>query len=346
MHIIAIISGITGQDGSYLVELLLSKEQYKKIYGITRRKSTENMERLSSEILSNERLHLRSLDLTDSFSIFNLLKEIKETDVFDRLEIYNLAAQSHVKVSFDTPEYTMNVDGVGPLRFLESIRQNELINKCRFYQAGTSEMFGKVQEVPQNEKTPFYPRSPYGVAKLYGHWITKNYRESYGIFACNGILFNHESERRGEDFVTRKITKGIGRILKGDQECLYLGNLDSQRDWGHAKDYVEGIWLMMQMNEPDDYILSTGETHSVKEFVELAFDSVGMHITWEGVGKDEIGKDKNSGKVLVKIDSNFFRPAEVDLLVGDCKKARDILKWERKVDFKTLVKSMVSNDCI
>jgi GDPmannose 4,6-dehydratase len=341
---IAVISGITGQDGSYLVELLLSKSQYKKIFGITRRKSTENMERLSKEVLGDSRLTLKSLDLTDSFSIFNLIKEIKETETFDRLEIYNLAAQSHVKVSFDTPEYTMNVDGLGPLRFLEAIRQNELIDKARFYQAGTSEMFGKVQEVPQTETTPFYPRSPYGVAKLYGHWITKNYRESYGIFACNGILFNHESERRGEDFVTRKITKGIGKILRGEQDCISLGNIDSKRDWGHAKDYVEGMWLMLQADKPDDYVLATGETHSVREFIEVAFRCANIDIVWEGEGINEVGTDKKTGRVLVKINPDFFRPAEVELLVGNYKKANQDLKWKPKIDFQSLTRNMIMVD--
>ena len=344
MKIISIISGITGQDGSYLVELLLSKFNYIKIYGITRRKSTENMERLSKDVLSDSRLVFKSLDLTDSFSIFNLLKEIKENDTFDRLEIYNLAAQSHVKVSFDTPEYTMNVDGVGPLRFLEAIRQNELIQKVRFYQAGTSEMFGKVQEVPQTEKTPFYPRSPYGVAKMYGHWITKNYRESYGIFACNGILFNHESERRGEDFVTRKISKAVGKIIRGEQEFLSLGNIDSKRDWGHAKDYVYGMWLMLQAEHPDDYVLSTGETHSVREFIELAFQCVNKEIVWQGEGVNKVGKDKETDKILVKINPEFFRPSEVDSLVGNSEKAKRELNWERKVNFKNLVEIMIEID--
>lgn len=340
MNRVALITGITGQDGSYLAELLLEKGYY--VWGIIRRSSNINTSRIEHIF---ERLVLRYGDLTDSSNLFNVLTEIKNTyPDLDRLEVYNLGAMSHVKVSFEMPEYTADVDGIGTLRLLESIRNSGISNKTRFYQASTSEMFGKVVEVPQRETTPFYPRSPYGVAKLYAYWITKNYRESYGMFACSGILFNHESPRRGHNFVTRKITIALGNIIKGKQEKLVLGNINSLRDWGHAKDYVEGMWLMLQQDNPDDYVLSTNEYHSVREFVEKSFALKGYNIKWKGSGIDEIGYDEYTQKELIFISDKYFRPAEVDELLGDSTKARNELKWTPKYNFNDLVREMVDAD--
>ncbi len=341
---LALITGITGQDGSYLAELLLDKGYI--IYGIIRRASDINTRRID-HIYNNSNLNLRYGDLTDSFNIINILNEIKNKySNFDRLEIYNLAAMSHVKVSFEMPEYTANTDGIGVLRLLESIRLSGFENKIRFYQASTSELYGLVQEVPQKESTPFYPRSPYGVAKLYGYWITKNYRESYNMFACNGILFNHESPRRGQTFVTRKITKGLNDIIKGKTNKLVMGNLDAKRDWGHAKDYVEGMWKMLQVNEPKDYILSTNEFHSVREFIEKSFNLRGFNIKWKGEGLNEIGYDLNTGRELIFVSEKYFRPAEVEELLGDSTKAREELGWVPKYSFDDLVKEMVDFDCL
>ena len=341
---IALITGITGQDGSYLAELLLSKGYI--IYGIVRRASDINTKRID-HIYNNSNLNLRYGDLTDSCNITNIITEIKNKhNNFERLEIYNLAAMSHVKVSFEMPEYTANTDGIGVLRLLESIRLSGFENKIRFYQASTSELYGLVQEVPQKESTPFYPRSPYGVAKLYGYWITKNYRESYKMFACNGILFNHESPRRGPTFVTRKITKGLNDIIKGKTNKLIMGNLDAKRDWGHAKDYVEGMWKMLQVDEPKDYVLSTNEFHSVREFIEKSFNLKGFNIKWKGEGLNEIGYDINTGRELIFVSEKYFRPAEVEELLGDSSKAREELGWVPKYSFDDLVKEMVDEDCL
>jgi GDPmannose 4,6-dehydratase len=341
--LIAFITGITGQDGSYLSEFLLNKEY--KVYGIIRRSSSINTNRID-HLLSNKKLHLFYGDVTDGSCIISCLTQIKdENPDMKRLEIYNLAAQSHVKISFEMPEYTANVDAVGTLKLLEAIRVNNLENICRFYQASTSELFGKVQEVPQKETTPFYPRSPYGVAKLYSFWITKNYRESYGMFCCNGILYNHESMRRGHNFVTRKITIGLGKILRGQEDRLVMGNIDSLRDWGHAKDFVEGMWLILQKDQPDDFILATGEMHSVREFIEIAFKLKGFNIKWKGKDVEEIGYDENTGRELIFIDSKYFRPAEVEQLLGDATKAKEELNWEPKIKFTDLVKEMVESDC-
>ena len=339
---IALITGITGQDGSYLAELLLKKKYI--VWGIIRRASNINTQRID-HIYDNENLILRYGDLTDSSNILHILEDIKNKYEFERLEIYNLAAMSHVKVSFEMPEYTGNVDGLGTLRILEAIRSIGIKDKTRFYQASTSELYGKVQEVPQKETTPFYPRSPYGVAKLYSYWITKNYRESYNMFACNGILFNHESERRGPTFVTRKITRGLNMILKNEKKSLIMGNIDSKRDWGHAKDYVYGMWLMLQADAPDDYVLATNEFHSVREFIEVAFSQKGFDIEWKGNGINEIGFDKKTGKELIFISEKYFRPSEVDELLGDASKAKKKLNWEPKIKFKELVKCMVDYDC-
>ena len=339
---IALITGITGQDGSYLAELLLKKKYI--VWGIIRRASNINTQRID-HIYDNENLILRYGDLTDSSNILHILEDIKNKYEFERLEIYNLAAMSHVKVSFEMPEYTGNVDGLGTLRILEAIRSIGIKDKTRFYQASTSELYGKVQEVPQKETTPFYPRSPYGVAKLYSFWITKNYRESYNMFACNGILFNHESERRGPTFVTRKITRGLNMILKNEKKSLIMGNIDSKRDWGHAKDYVYGMWLMLQADAPDDYVLATNEFHSVREFIEVAFSQKGFDIEWKGNGINEIGFDKKTGKELIFISEKYFRPSEVDELLGDASKAKKKLNWEPKIKFKELVKCMVDYDC-
>ena len=342
---IAVITGITGQDGSYLTELLLEKEYI--IYGIIRRSSSINTERIE-HLYKNKNLILRYGDLTDISNISMILSEIKETyqeDSFERIEIYNLAAMSHVKVSFELPIYTANVDAVGTLNILEAIRSSGLEKKIRFYQASTSELYGKVQEVPQTETTPFYPRSPYGVAKIYGFWIVKNYRESYNMFCCNGILFNHESPRRGPTFVTRKITRGLNMILKGERDKLVMGNLDSKRDWGHAKDYVEGMWRILQQDTPEDYVLSTNEYHSVREFIEKSFFLKGFEIKWKGEGINEIGYDKKTGRELIFVSEKYFRPAEVEELLGDSTKARKELGWKPTYSFNELVKEMVEEDC-
>ena len=341
---IALITGITGQDGSYLTELLLDKGYV--IYGIIRRSSDINTKRID-HLYDNPNLCLRYGDLTDSCNIINIINEIKvKYENLERLEIYNLGAMSHVKVSFEMPEYTANTDGIGVLRILEAIRFLGLQDRVRFYQASTSELYGLVQEVPQTESTPFYPRSPYGVAKLYGYWITKNYRESYNMFACNGILFNHESPRRGPTFVTRKITRGLNDIINGKKDKLVMGNLDAKRDWGHASDFVEGMWRMLQADEPKDYVLSTNEFHSVREFIEKAFSLKGFDIKWKGEGLNEIGYDGDSGKELIFVSEKYFRPAEVDELLGDSTKARNELDWTPKYSFDDLVKEMVEYDCL
>ncbi len=336
----AIIFGITGQDGAYLTEFLLNKNY--EVHGVIRRSSLANTTRLESFIQDsatfNKSLFLHYGDLTDSMSIFDLIQRVQPD------EIYNLAAQSHVRVSFDLPEYTAEVDALGTLRILETIKLLNLSTKVKFYQASTSELYGLVQETPQTETTPFYPRSPYGVAKLYGYWITVNYRESYGIFACNGILFNHESPLRGETFVTRKITLAACRHKLGMQDVLYLGNLDAKRDWGYAKDYVEAMWLMLQQDVPNDYVIATGEAHSVREFVELAFKELDIGIEWQGEGVEEQGIDKKTGKAIVKIDPRYYRPSEVDFLLGKADKAEKMLKWKPKTSFKELVKIMVEAD--
>jgi GDPmannose 4,6-dehydratase len=327
----ALITGITGQDGSYLAELLIEKGYM--VHGIIRRASLINTHRID-HIFNHPHLKLHYGDLTDSANIIHILQQTKPD------EIYNLAAQSHVKVSFEMPEYTGNVDGLGTLRILEAVRILGMEKTCRVYQASTSELYGLVQEVPQKETTPFYPRSPYGVAKLYGYWITKNYRESYGMYACTGILFNHESPRRGETFVTRKITRGLSKISAGLQDVLYLGNLNAKRDWGHAKDFVEAMWMMLQQDEPDDYVIATGEQYSVRAFVETAAPYFGMKIKWEGSGLDEVGIDKNTNRVVVKVDPKYFRPAEVESLLGDPTKAKENLGWEPKITFNELVEDM------
>jgi GDPmannose 4,6-dehydratase len=337
---VAFITGITGQDGSYLAELLLEKDY--KVYGMIRRMSTINTTRID-HILN--KITLRYGDVTDTSNIIGILAEIKNTHSdMERLEIYNLAAQSHVKISFEMPEFTANTDALGVLRILEAIRICELINITRFYQAGTSEMYGLVQSKPQNELTPFYPRSPYGVAKLFGYWITKNYREAYNMYACTGILFNHESPRRGENFVTRKITIGLGKILKGEQEYITLGNLNSFRDWGHARDYVRAMWLMLQQDNPDEYVIATGEDHTVREFVEKCFSKKGFEIEWKGEGINEVGIDKNTGSVLIKVSTKYFRPSEVDELLGDPSKAKEKLGWKLETSFEDLINEMVNVD--
>ena len=327
----ALITGITGQDGSYLAELLLEKGY--EVYGIWRRKSTVDYGNIAH---IKDQVHLIYADMTDPISLIKAMR-ISQAD-----EVYNLAAQSFVATSWDTPIGTADIDALGVTNMLEAIRTVK--PEARFYQASTSEMFGLVQEMPQRETTPFYPRSPYGVAKLYGHWITKNYRESYGMYACSGILFNHESERRGKEFVTRKITDAAARIKFGLQECVELGNLDSKRDWGHSKDYVKGMWLMLQQDAPDDYVIATGETRTVREFVEIAFAYAGMEITWQGSGVNEIGIDKATGKTVVRVNPQFFRPAEVDVLLGDPAKAEKKLGWVREISFKELVERMAEND--
>ena len=340
---VALVTGITGQDGSYLAELLLEKNYC--VWGIIRRSSNINTQRID-HLYQHPNLTLKYGDMTDGSNLLHILYEIRTgySDL-ERLEVYNLAAMSHVKVSFEMPEYTADVDGVGVLRLLEAIRSSGIQDKCRFYQASTSELYGLVQEVPQSETTPFYPRSPYGVAKLYGYWITKNYRESYNMFACNGILFNHESPRRGITFVTRKITRGLNMILKGKADKLVMGNIDAKRDWGHAKDYVEGMWRMLQSDEPKDYVLSTNEFHSVREFIEKAFALKGFNIKWKGEGLNEIGYDKNTNRELIFISEKYFRPAEVEELLGDSTKARKDLGWECQCTFDQLVKEMVDADC-
>ena len=330
MSKVALITGITGQDGSYLAELLLEKGY--EVHGIVRRASLINTHRID-HIYNQIKLHYG--DLTDAMSVTNLIKDI-EPD-----EIYNLGAQSHVKVSFEIPEYTAQVDGLGTLRVLEAVRLLGMEMKTRVYQASTSELYGEVQQTPQTETTPFYPRSPYGVAKLYGYWIVKNYRESYGIHASSGILFNHESPRRGETFVTRKITRGLSRISVGEQECLYLGNLNAKRDWGHAKDYVEAMWLMLQQDEPDDYVIATGEQYSVKDFVDKAAPFFGFNIEWMGEGELEFGYDWNTKRKVISVDKKYFRPAEVESLLGDASKAKRKLGWEPKISFDQLIEDMV-----
>jgi GDPmannose 4,6-dehydratase len=325
----ALITGITGQDGSYLAEILLEKGY--EVHGIIRRASQINTQRID-HLYQNVKLHYG--DLTDSTNIVRVIQKVQPD------EIYNLGAQSHVKVSFEMPEYTADVDGVGTLRILEAVRLLGMERQVRIYQASTSELYGLVQEIPQRETTPFYPRSPYGVAKLYGYWITKNYREAYGMYACTGILFNHESPRRGETFVTRKITQGLSKISVGLQDVLELGNLNAKRDWGHAKDFVEAMWLMLQQDEPDDYVIATGQQYSVREFVEEAAPYFGMNIVWEGEGIMERGIDKNTGKTIIKVNAKYFRPAEVETLLGDATKAKEKLGWEPKISFKQLVEDM------
>lgn len=336
----AMITGVTGQDGAYLSRLLLEKGY--EVHGVKRRSSSFNPERVDGIYqdphLEDTQFYLHYGDLTDSTNLIRLVQQIQPD------EIYNLGAQSHVQVSFDTPEYTAQSDAVGTLRLLEAIRILGLEKKTKFYQASTSELYGLVQEVPQSETTPFYPRSPYGAAKLYGYWITVNYRESYGMFASNGILFNHESPMRGETFVTRKITRAVAAIHHGYQDTLYLGNLDALRDWGHARDYVEGMWRILQHSEPDDFVLGTGEMHSVREFVELAFAETGKSIQWEGAGTDEIGIDPDTGRVLVRVDPRYFRPAEVDQLLANPAKAKEKLGWTFTTPFPDLVKEMVKED--
>lgn len=339
MSKVAFITGITGQDGSYLAELLLEKGY--EVHGIIRRHSTICTDRIdhlyNNKELRDKRFFLHHGDLTDSCNLLSLINKIKPD------EVYNLAAQSHVAVSFEVPEYTAEATGVGTIRLLDAIHQSGL--KCKFYQASTSELFGGIPgTAPQSEKTPFYPKSPYGAAKLYSYWITVNYRESYDMFACNGILFNHESPRRGETFVTRKITRAVADIMAGKQETLYLGNMNAKRDWGFAGDYVEGMWRILQQDKPGDYVLATNETHTVREFVELSFAEVGVEIEWQGEGVDEKGIDKKTGKVLVAVNPRYFRPAEVELLWGDATKAETELGWKRKVSFKELVSMMVDSD--
>lgn len=340
MQKVALITGITGQDGAYLADLLLAKGY--SVHGIKRRSSSFNSARIDhiyeDPHTRGQHFHLHYGDMTDSTNLIRIIQSVQPD------EVYNLAAQSHVQVSFETPEYTANADATGALRILEAIRILGMEKKTRFYQASTSELFGKVQETPQKETTPFYPRSPYAVAKLYAYWITVNYREAYGIFASNGILFNHESPIRGETFVTRKITRAVAGIHLGVQKTLYIGNLDSKRDWGHARDYVEGMWRILQQDAPDDYVLATGETHSVREFVELAFSKVGRAIEWKGRGVDEIGVDAATGETLIKIDSRYFRPTEVDLLLGDPSKAHRVLGWKHTITFPELVSDMMESD--
>ena len=336
----ALITGITGQDGAYLAELLLSKGY--EVHGLKRRSSLFNTDRIDHLYQDKHRddinFYLHHGDLTDATNLIRIIQEVQPN------EIYNLGAQSHVKVSFEVPEYTANSDAVGTLRLLEAIRILKMEKKIKFYQASTSELFGKAQEVPQTENTPFYPRSPYGVAKLYAYWIVKNYREAYGMYASNGILFNHESPLRGETFVTRKITRAVARISVGLQEKLYIGNLNAKRDWGHARDYVEGMWLMLQQDKPEDYVLATGITTTVRDFCFMAFSEVGISINWEGKGNQEKGIDASTGKVLVEVDSNYYRPTEVDLLIGDATKAKEQLNWQPKVNVSSLVKEMVASD--
>ncbi|MBO8221388.1 GDP-mannose 4,6-dehydratase [Prochlorococcus marinus] len=341
----ALITGVTGQDGSYLVEFLLNKDY--EVHGIKRRSSSLNTQRVDHLYQdphdNNPRFFMHYGDLTDSTNIMRLIKDI-EPD-----EIYNLGAQSHVAVSFETPEYTANCDALGTLRILEAIRTLGFINKTKFYQASTSELYGLVQETPQNEKTPFYPRSPYGASKLYAYWITVNYREAYNMFACNGILFNHESPRRGETFITRKITRGLARIDAGLEKYLFLGNLNSMRDWGHAKDYVEMQWLMLQQNKPEDYVISTGRAESVRKFAEISAHYLGwgknnQGIIWEGEGLNEVGKRADTLEVVIKVDPRYFRPTEVDFLLGDSKKAKNNLGWYPKTSLEELIKEMINND--
>ena len=340
MSKVALITGITGQDGAYLARLLLEKGYV--VHGIKRRSSSFNTERIDDIYedphLPDARMFLHYGDMTDSLNLLRVIAQVQPD------EIYNLGAQSHVQVSFETPEYTANADGVGMLRVLEAVRILNLVEKVRVYQASTSELYGLVQEVPQRETTPFYPRSPYAVAKLYAYWILVNYREAYGLHASNGILFNHESPLRGETFVTRKISRAVAAIELGMQDKLYLGNLDARRDWGHARDYVRGMWMMLQQDQPDDYVLATGENHSIREFVELAFGEVGRAIEWTGEGLDEVGRDARTGQELVAVDPRYFRPAEVEQLIGDPTKARQKLGWSHEVGFEELVREMVASD--
>lgn len=330
---VALITGITGQDGSYLAELLLEKGY--EVHGIVRRASLINTHRID-HIYSKIKLHYG--DLTDATNIIGVIKKVYPD------EIYNLGAQSHVKVSFETPEYTGNTDGLGTLRVLEAVRLLGMEDKVRIYQASTSEMFGKVQEVPQTETTPFYPRSPYGCAKVYGYWITKNYRDAYNMYACTGILFNHESPRRGETFVTRKITRGLKAISEGKQTVLYLGNLDAKRDWGHAKDYVRAMWLMLQQDTPEDYVIATGEQYSVREFIEKCAPFYGFELEWHGSGDSEIAMDKNTKKTIISVHSKYYRPTEVETLLGDPSKAKEQLGWEPEISFRELVEDMCENE--
>ena len=337
---VALITGITGQDGAYLAEFLLSKGY--EVHGIKRRSSSFNTSRLDNLYQdphsNNVKFYLHYGDMTDATNLIGLIQKINPD------EVYNLAAQSHVQVSFETPEYTANADGIGALRLLEAIRLLNMTKTVKFYQASTSELYGNSDIIPQDENTPFSPRSPYAAAKLYAYWITVNYRLAYNIFACNGILFNHESPIRGETFVTRKITRGVAAIKLGLQEKLYMGNLDAKRDWGHAKDYVEGMWLMLQQNQPDDYVLATGEAHTVRDFIENAFLEIGETIIWKGKGEEEIGLSKNTNKILIEVDKRYFRPTEVNYLLGDATKAKSILGWEASVKFSELVKEMVKED--
>tara|TARA_Y200000002_G_scaffold382985_1_gene402403 strand:+ start:2244 stop:3302 length:1059 start_codon:yes stop_codon:yes gene_type:complete len=337
---VALITGVTGQDGAYLSELLLKKNY--EVHGIKRRASSFNTSRIDhlyqDKHKENVNFFLHYGDLTDATNLIRIIQEVQPD------EVYNLGAQSHVKVSFEIPEYTANSDALGTLRILEAIRILKLEKKIKFYQASTSELYGKSQEVPQNEKTPFYPRSPYGVAKLYAFWIVKNYREAYGMFACNGILFNHESPKRGETFVTRKITRAAVKIKLGVQKKLYLGNLDAKRDWGHAKDYVDGMWRMLQHENAEDFVLATGKTNTIREFCNLSFQELGIKINWKGKGKNEVGLDASTGKEIILIDSNYYRPTEVDLLVGDASKAKKLLDWEPQNNLNSLIKEMINSD--
>ena len=340
MKKVAFITGITGQDGAYIAELLLKKDYI--VHGLKRRSSSFNTGRID-HLYQDPHVNKRNFilhhgDLTDSTNLIRIIQEVQPD------EIYNLAAQSHVQVSFETPEYTANADGLGTLRILEAIRLLNMVEKTKFYQASTSELYGMVQEVPQNEKTPFYPRSPYAVAKLYGYWITINYREAYNLYACNGILFNHESPVRGETFVTRKITRAAARISMGTQERVYLGNLDAKRDWGHASDFVEGMWRMLQQDEPEDFVLATGVTTTIREFTERAFAEVGITLEWSGSGVDETGRDVKSGNIIVSIDPAYFRPTEVDLLIGDASKAREKLGWQPTCDLQQMIEEMIKAD--
>ncbi len=345
----ALITGVTGQDGSFLAELLLNKGY--KVYGLIRRSSASNTSRIdhiiNNSALNDNNFQLLNGDLTDSLNIFKIIEQTKPD------EIYNLGAQSHVAISFETPEYTANCDALGTLRILESVRSLGLINKTKIYQASTSELFGEVKEIPQNENTPFHPRSPYGVAKLYSYWIVINYRESYGMFACNGILFNHESSRRGENFVTRKITRGLSRINFGLDKCLYLGNLDSKRDWGHAKDYVEMQWKMMQLNKPDDFVIATGRQETIRKFAEITAEKLGWKkdyskpaIIWKGKGLEEVGIRSDTNEIVIKVDPKYFRPAEVDNLIGNPKKASEVLNWTPSISLEEMIDEMVKEDKI
>ncbi len=340
---VAFITGITGQDGSYLTELLLEKGYI--VHGLIRRSSNINTQRIE-HVFSNANLKLHYGDLTDGASLYKILNDIKNLyPEMNRLEVYNLAAQSHVKVSFEMPEYTADTDAFGTLKLLEAIMNNNLKDITRFYQASTSELYGKVQEVPQKETTPFYPRSPYGVAKLYAYWIVKNYREAYGLYACNGILFNHGGVRRGHNFVERKITLGLGKILRGETDRLIMGNLDSQRDIGNSKDYVEGMWMMLQQEQPDDFVLATGQMYTIRQLIEIAFRLKGFEIKWKGEGVNEIGYDDKTGQELIFVDEKYFRPAEVDLLLGDPTKANTVLGWKAKTNIEELLGEMVKQDC-